>query len=196
MPAKDRSMITKNPSYLTLVVAAVPPSNQECSRPVIMGLGMLNVTKLAANTWSFDLSSAAVDTCDDELEVLRWTADALPHPNFLIGENLDRDIFTQLAFAADVAPSPLSEFLRLRLARLRLALPIDLAPPSRAVPLPYDLPLPLSAPLIRSIGDGLVAAARGARADLERRAVDHWCRFLGFRSPRRSALASLPPSPG
>jgi hypothetical protein len=178
-------------SWVTLVVATHRQPEDLTAPKSVLGFALLEVSKLQPNVWSFSLKAAVADTLAEETVLLRGLADALPHPDFLIGERIEADIFAPLAEAADRLAPPINAFFRLRLARLQSALTVDLAPPVRRVPLPYGESICGRPALTVAVVDGDIVDPAHVRAELEQRALNDWCRFLQMPSASRGGAAGI-----
>jgi hypothetical protein len=177
---KITPMKTNFPSWTTLVLSTHTRTTDTVDSPIIVGFGMLTVTKTGRDDWSFALNAEVADTLADKPAMLTRLADALPQPDFVIADQLDARVFSPLELAADRAGTVVAAYLRLRVARLCLALPVDLAAgrARRAGPLPYAEPLQLPPPVTIAVdGVAIVDTAR-ARTDLERRVIADWLSFL------------------
>jgi hypothetical protein len=178
-------------SWVTLVVATHQLPEDPAAPKSVLGFALLEVTKLQPNVWSFSLKAAVADTLADETVLLRGLADALPYPDFLIGELIEADIFAPLADAADRLAPPINAFFGLRLARLQSALTVDLAPPERRAPLPYGECICGRPALTVAVVDGDIVDPAHVRAELEQRALSDWCRFLQMPSASRGGTAGV-----
>jgi hypothetical protein len=170
--AKGTIMHIVHPTYLTLIVATHPAKPDEYAAPIIIAFAMLAITKLEADGWRFGLSSGIADTLNDEERVLIELADALPHPRFVIGDDIERRISRSVTHAADRASLIVAAHVRQRMARLLSAVRVDLSvPPVGSSTLTPALDIAVQN---RTIVDPVAACA--ALAD---RAIDLWLRFLG-----------------
>ena len=169
-----------HPSYLSFVIATHREAD-DCTAPIIViGFGMFNVRKLDRDDWRFSLSASVADTTDDEAALLTRMADALPQPDFLVGEHVETHLFAPLLQAVDRIPPPVGPYLRLRVARLRLALPVDVALGSarHSAPLPYAEPMPTPSPIAVELVAPNIINRDNAIARLEAHAIGNWLRFL------------------
>jgi hypothetical protein len=173
-------MKTNAPSWTTLVLATHARTTDPVDPPIVVGFGLLTVIRRGRDDWSFALNVEVADTLAEEPKILTHLADALPQPDFVISDRLEARVFIPLDLAADRAGAVIAAYLRLRVARLRLALPVDLSAgrARRAGPLPYAEPLHLPPPVTIAVdGVAIVDTAR-ARTDLERRVIADWLSFL------------------
>jgi hypothetical protein len=173
-------MKTNAPRWTTLVLATHARTTHLVDPPIIIGFGMLTITKPGRNDWSFALNAEIADTLADEPAILTRLADALPQPEFVIADQLEARVFNPLDLAADRGGPVIAAYLRLRVARLRLALPIDLAAgrARRPGPLRYAEPLPVTPPVAIAVDGVAIVDPVGARNDLERRVIADWLAFL------------------
>lgn len=185
------------PTYLSVVIATYRAA-EDCTSPLIVtGFGMLEIGKLGRDGWSFALNASVLDSLDDEVALLTRFADVLPMPAFLLGEHIEKGIFAPLLEATDRLPPLLGAYLGMRVARLRRALPVDVALGSarRSAPLHYAEPIPDTPPFAIKIDAGRIVDPNDARACLEAHAIDNWLRFLRYpgtarlSTPRRSTAA-------
>ena len=187
-------MNTNAPCWTTLVLATHLQSSTLPEPPIVVGFGVLTVTKRSRDDWSFALAADVADTLADEPSILTRLADALPQPDFLIADQLEARVFTPLDLAADQASPLIAAYLRLRVARLRLALPVDLAAGrSRlAGPLPHAEPPPVTPPVTIAINGVAIVDTDRVRTDLEHRVIGDWLAFLqvGQRQPRGRACGT------
>ena len=152
-----------HPTYLSLVVATHRDANDSTAPAIITGFGMFNVCKLDRDGWRFSLNASVADTIDDEAALLTRLADTMPQPDLLVGEHIESRIFAPLLQTADRIPPPVGAFLGMRVARLRLALPIDVALgwARRSAPLPYAEPA-LTTPAVTVGVDRRIALVEAA----------------------------------
>lgn len=169
-----------HPTYLSLVISTHCEAEDYAAPVVVTGFGMFSVGKLDRDDWRFTLNASVVDTIDDEAALLTAMADQLPMPEFLVGEHIEQHLFAPLLQAADRLTAPDGAYLGMRVARLRRALPVDVALGSarRSTPLPYAVPMPVTPPVFIELIAGKVIDPDAARAQLEARAIDTWLRFL------------------
>jgi hypothetical protein len=182
-----------HPTYLSLVIATHREA-EDCTAPlVVTGFGMFSVRKLDPDDWRFSLNASVVEATADEAALLIRLADALPMPEFLIGAHIEQRLFVPLIEAADRLPPPTGAYLGLRVARLRRALPVDVALGSgrRSAPLPYAEPTPLNPPIAVTIVEGKSVDRDDARARLEARALDNWLHFLRRPGSPRTNVAGV-----
>jgi hypothetical protein len=164
------------PTYLTIVVATHPAEPDEYAAPIIFGFGMFAISKLEADGWRFGLSSGVADTLDDEERVLTELADALPHPRFLLGYDIEHRISRPVAIAADRVSPIVAAHVRQRMARLLSALPVDVALPSGG-------PMSLNPIVDVAVYGQTIVDPVAVRNSLERAAIGLCLRFLGQPSP-------------
>jgi hypothetical protein len=182
-----------HPTYLSLVLATHRELG-DCTAPLIVtGFGILKIYKLGRDGWSFALNASVADSLDDETALLTRLADALSMPTFLVGEQIEGAIFAPLLQAADRLPLPAGAYLGLRVARLRLALPVDvtLGSARRTAPLPYAEPTPDAPPVTINVDAGQIVDPNNARACLEAHAIDNWLRFLRCTGTPRLSTANI-----
>ena len=155
---------------------------------------MFTARKLDRDDWRFSLRASVVDTIDDDADLLTRMADQLPQPDFLVGEHIERFVFAPLLQAADRIPPPVGAYLRMRVARLRLALPVDvgLGWARRNAPLPYAEPAPITPPVTVELMAGEIVNRDDAVARLEARVIDTWLRFLRCSGTPRVNAAMVP----
>ena len=178
-PRKIVFMNTNAPSWTTLVLATHHDPSALSEPPIVVGFGVLTVTKRSRDDWSFALAADVADTLGDEPSVLTRLADVLPQPDFLIADQLEARVFNPLELAADRTGPVIAAYLRLRVARLRLALPVDLGAGRvrRSSPLPYAEPPPVTPPVMIAVDGVAIVNPASARADLECRVIGDWLAF-------------------
>jgi hypothetical protein len=183
-----------HPTYLSLVIATHREAD-DCTAPTIVtGFGMFKVHKLDRDYWRFSLSASVADTLGDEAALLTRMADTLPQPDFLVGGHIERCLFAPLLQAVDRIPPPVGAYLGMRVARLRLALPVDVALgwARRSATLPYAEPAPITPPIAVELVAGKIVNQDDAVARLEARAIDNWLRFLRQPGSPRVNTAMVP----
>jgi hypothetical protein len=186
-------MKSVHPTYLSLVLATHREVEDSATPLIVTGFGMLEIYKLGRDIWSFASNASVVDSLDDQAALMTRLADTLPMPAFLIGEHIEKVIFAPLLQAADRLPPPVGAYLGMRVARLRLALPVDVALGSarRTAPLPYAEPTPDAPPVTINVDARRVVDPNNARARLEACAIDNWLRFLRCPGIPRLNIASI-----
>ena len=178
------------PSWTTIAVATYRPAKKYALNHVV-GYAMLTASRLARDNWLFSMLSEVAATLDGEAALLKGIADAMPYPRFVIGEGLEGQVFAPLVDAADRMASPLNAWLHHRVARLRGALAVDLAPPLRRAPLPFAEQAKVRPSLAVAVSVDDVVDVGGVRAELERRVVTDWHRFLQLPAASRCGTAGI-----
>jgi hypothetical protein len=179
------------PSWTTIAVATFRPIEDVAAATHVLGFAMLSATKLARDDWRFSLESEVAASLDDEPALLQQLADVMPHPQFVIGEGLEGEVFAPLVNAADRMVPPLNAWVSHRVARLRSALAVDLAPPVRRALLPFGERPQVRASLAVAVSGEAIVDRGGVFAELERRVATDWCRFLQLPGAARCGTAGI-----
>lgn len=168
-----------NPTYATLVLAKHSQTSELHAPQIIIGYGLIVVSKLSHNQFGFTAHTGVADTLFDETQLLIELADVLPHPTFLFGHGIEANIITPLERAADRQPPTVAAHLRQRLARLESAIQLDAATPTRSnAYLYYDRADPATHEVMIDVIGDTVLDTEAAYQDLEQRVIDDWWRFV------------------
>lgn len=163
---------------MTLVLAKHSQTSEPFGPAIILGFGLIIVSKLSGNKFGFTTHTGVADTLSDETQLLVELADVLPHPTFLFGHGIEANIIAPLERAADRQPPTVAAHLRQRLARLESATQVDDAAPTRSNGYPYyaEADQAMHEIVIDVIGDTILDT-EAAYHDLEQCVVDKWWRF-------------------
>jgi hypothetical protein len=168
-----------HPSYAALAIAT-HPSTPEFDQPeIIIGFGLLVVSRITQKTFEFELSSGVAEMLTDETQLLTELADALPHPTFILSDRIEARVIAPLERAADRQPPAVAAHLRQRLARFQASIHVDIAPPLRPQGTPFSSGADRAMPevAIDVIGNSIVNIET-AYYDLEQRVIGDWWRFM------------------
>jgi hypothetical protein len=175
---KDTNMLDSHPTFATLTIVTHPPTPKPRQHGVIIGFGLLKVTKLTNTSFEFSALTGVADTLDDEAQLLTELADALPHPTFVFGQNIDASTFAPLERAANLQPRLVAAHLKQRLARFQAAIQVDTAQPAgpRSPP-PYREAMRATPAVVIEVAGNAIVDVEAAYDDLERLVIDSWRRF-------------------
>jgi hypothetical protein len=172
-------MLDPHPTYATLTIITHPPTPKPDEHRVVIGFGLLIVSKLTDRALGYSAQTGVADTLDDEAQLLTELADALPHPTFIFGHDIHASVIALLERAADRQLPIVAAFLRQRLARFQSAIFVDTAQPTKPhrpkVCVETDGKIP--AVVIEVAGNAILDVETAYDA-LERHIIDSWRRFV------------------
>jgi hypothetical protein len=168
-----------NPTYATLVLAKHSKTSEPYGAQIIIGFGLIIVSKRNDNEWGYSVHTAVVDTLGDEAQLLVELADALPHPTFLFGHGIEANIIAPLERAADRQSPTVAAHLLQRLARLQSARQVDAAPTTRPNGYPAYTQADQAMPgIVIDVSGETIIDTEAAYCDLEQHVIDEWWRFV------------------
>jgi hypothetical protein len=171
-------MLDPHPTYATLVIAT-HPRTPEPSEHIVIGFGLLIVSKNADNALAYRAITGVADKLADEAQLLTELADALPHPTFVFGDKIHVNVVAPLERAADRQPPIIAAYLRQRLARFQSAIRLGSAQPRRPVdPFLHGESGRVKPTLVIDVLGDAIVDTEAAYYYLEQRIIADWWRFV------------------